>query len=420
MSELPLGWIQTTIGEIARIETGSTPPKRNAEYYSREICFFKPGDLDIGGTVSLSEDMVSKTGAAAGRLLPPRTLLVTCIGNLGKSALTEAPSICNQQINAVLPTPVAEPEYLYYWSRTIRSWLEEHSSATTVSIINKGRFSEAPIQIAPLAEQRRIITKIEGICTKSRRARDQLDRVPRLVEKYKQAILAAAFRGNLTRGWRGNSNANWKEVKPKELFEWSSGKNLPAKRQANGNIPVIGGNGVSGCHDTALIDFPTLVVGRVGAQCGNVHRSDGPAWVTDNAIYAKSISQSVDLDFAVYFFRVANLNSLAGGTGQPYVNQTILNDLDMPLPSTEEQREIVRCIQRALTWIDRLASEAGNARKLIDYLDRAVLTKAFQGELVPQNPSDEPASVLLERIRAERKPTLSGSRAIRTAAIRKR
>ena len=200
-------------------------------------------------------------------------------------------------------------------------------------------------------------------------------------------------------------------VKPSDLFKWSSGKNLPAKGQAKGNIPVIGGNGVSGYHNTALIDFPTLVVGRVGAQCGNVHRSDGPAWITDNAIFAKSISPDVDLDFAVYFFRAADLNSLAGGTGQPYVNQTTLNDLKMRLPTIEEQREIVRLIKKASAWIDRVASETTSARNLIDHLDQAILAKAFRGELVPQDPNDEPASVLLERIKAERENRSKPNRA---------
>jgi hypothetical protein len=72
------------------------------------------------------------------------------------------------------------------------------------------------------------------------------------------------------------------------------------------------------------------------------------------------------------------------------------------VPSVERQGEIVRWIGRAFTWIERLASEATSARKLFDRLDPAVLAKAFRGELVPQDPNDEPASALLERIRAER------------------
>ena len=97
-----------------------------------------------------------------------------------------------------------------------------------------------------------------------------------------------------------------------------------------------------------------------------------------------------------------------------------MSEMPVPFTSFDEQNEIVRRIERAFAWIGRLASEASDARKLIDQLDQAILAKAFQGELVPQEPTDEPASVLLERIRAERKPTLSGSRAIRTVAIRKR
>jgi type I restriction enzyme, S subunit len=79
--------------------------------------------------------------------------------------------------------------------------------------------------------------------------------------------------------------------------------------------------------------------------------------------------------------------------------------LPIPLCAKLEQRAIVCLIENAFTWIDRLVSETTNARKLIDHLDQAILAKAFRGELVPQDPNDEPASVLLERIRAERQAT---------------
>jgi len=74
--------------------------------------------------------------------------------------------------------------------------------------------------------------------------------------------------------------------------------------------------------------------------------------------------------------------------------------LPLPICDTSEQAEIVRRIELALSWINRLAEEAANARKLIDHLNPAILGKAFRGKLVPQDPSDESASVLLERIRA--------------------
>jgi type I restriction enzyme S subunit len=84
------------------------------------------------------------------------------------------------------------------------------------------------------------------------------------------------------------------------------------------------------------------------------------------------------------------------------LSQAALRKIEVPWPSAIERQAIIHNVEAAFAWIDRLAYEATSARKLIDHLDQAVLAKAFQGELVPQDPRDEPASVLLERIRTER------------------
>lgn len=92
----------------------------------------------------------------------------------------------------------------------------------------------------------------------------------------------------------------------------------------------------------------------------------------------------------------------ATGSDLPHISGNDIATTPVPLPPPEEQHEIVRRIEAAFAWIDRLAAEAESARRLLDRLDQAVLAKAFRGELVPQDPADEPASVLLDRIRAER------------------
>ncbi|CCE11421.1 specificity determinant for hsdM and hsdR (fragment) [Bradyrhizobium sp. STM 3843] len=84
------------------------------------------------------------------------------------------------------------------------------------------------------------------------------------------------------------------------------------------------------------------------------------------------------------------------------VSQADLSGIELLIPAVEEQRVIVQLVQKAFTWVERIASETSSARKLVDYLDRAILAKAFRGELVPQDPNDEPAISLLERIKAER------------------
>jgi type I restriction enzyme S subunit len=98
--------------------------------------------------------------------------------------------------------------------------------------------------------------------------------------------------------------------------------------------------------------------------------------------------------------------------GQANVNGTKLRQLGVPVMPPEEQAEVARRIETAFTWIDRLAAEATSARKLIAHLDQANLAKAFRGELVPQDPADEPAPALVARIRAERQsPTARPQRA---------
>jgi type I restriction enzyme S subunit len=106
----------------------------------------------------------------------------------------------------------------------------------------------------------------------------------------------------------------------------------------------------------------------------------------------------------------AQIEKLIYGQGRPHLSFADLKGLRIPVIEIDNTQALVQRIDTAFGMVDRLASEAANARKLIDHLDQAVLAKAFQGQLVPQDPNDEPASVLLERIRAEReaRPTLRG------------
>jgi type I restriction enzyme S subunit len=122
-------------------------------------------------------------------------------------------------------------------------------------------------------------------------------------------------------------------------------------------------------------------------------------------------------DYVEYFIRTAkaDLEQFAPATAQKNINLEVLGSIRLPVASLHEQAEIVRRIDRAFAEIDRLTAEAAAARRLLDRLDQAVLAKAFRGELVPQDPADEPASVLLDRIRAERAAAPKAKRGRRPA-----
>ena len=97
-----------------------------------------------------------------------------------------------------------------------------------------------------------------------------------------------------------------------------------------------------------------------------------------------------------------DLEAFAPATAQKNINLEILSQVRLPIAPLKEQKEIVERFVKMSSWIDRIASETTSAQKLIDHLDRAILAKAFRGEPVQQDPSDESASLLLERIKKGR------------------
>jgi type I restriction enzyme S subunit len=120
--------------------------------------------------------------------------------------------------------------------------------------------------------------------------------------------------------------------------------------------------------------------------------------------------------FLYIFMQTIDLSPFAVATAVPSVRRGDVADLELLLPCLEEQTEIVRQVDAMTAEIDRLVAEAAAARRLLDRLDQAILAKAFRGELVQQDPADEPASVLLDRIRAERAASPAKARRGRRAA----
>jgi type I restriction enzyme, S subunit len=243
------------------------------------------------------------------------------------------------------------------------------AGGTTRQRVSGGNLKRLGLPTPPAALQYQLAAKIDHLISRSKSAQDELNHIPKLVARYKRAVLLAAISGDLTSGQRsGKRYPDWKPVNVGGLFTWASGKSLPKKAQKHGTIPVYGGNGVQGYHDKGLVDSPTLVIGRVGAQCGNVCLTSGSAWITDNAIYAHRISDEILPEFACLIFEGAGLNSLAGGSGQPYVSQTLLNKIAFRMPAVDEQRVICSIWNKCSVRIDDVEAQSARASAMLDRL----------------------------------------------------
>jgi type I restriction enzyme, S subunit len=152
--------------ELGEIITGNTPSKKVKDYYeSNDISFFKPGDLDENYILELkkSEEYISEKARGKARIIPKNSILVTCIGTIGKVGILLKEASCNQQINAIIPNKKVLPKYLAYSIFSKQKYIQKKANAPVVPIINKSDFSDIDVKICDLDTQRLIVQKLDSI-----------------------------------------------------------------------------------------------------------------------------------------------------------------------------------------------------------------------------------------------------------------
>jgi len=162
--EIPANWKWVRIGSIGITVTGGTPSKAHPAYYGGSYPFFKPSDLDAGRHITKASEYLTEAGKNVARQLQQGSILVCCIGSIGKAAIIDTDGTANQQITALTPLE-SDSDYLLYAiaSGAFQHQLEQGSRATTVSIINKSKFDNCILPLPPLAEQKRIASKLEEL-----------------------------------------------------------------------------------------------------------------------------------------------------------------------------------------------------------------------------------------------------------------
>ncbi len=388
-----------TLAEVADLIPGTTPP-REPENYGGGIPLFRPGDLGGAGPLHAARDTVTAAGARHGRLLPPGTVLVSCIGILGKVGILGCTGLTNQQITALVPRPGIVPEYLYYWAQTLRPWLHESASATTLPIVNKRRLAGVRFPLVPLSEQRRIVAKIQAAQLRHERALQALAEVPALLDELQQSVLTSAlwpasqdkamplvplgavadlqvgyaFRS----GWFAPTGVRLLRginVAPGAV-NWTRSAYLPESRAAQyAAYALAPGDVVIGLDRPVIAaglrvarieaaDLPALLVQRVGRL---TPRPSGP--------------EAIDRDYLLLCLRSDSLRQHLArcltGTQLPHLRPAELTSALLPLPPLPEQRRIVR--QAAAAWcrIAATAAETRAAKAQLDELWRMLLHRAF-------------------------------------------
>ncbi len=180
-----MSWPLVTIKSVATVTTGKTPSTKVAEYFGGSIPFITPAELGVTATVLSSKQTLTEAGAAKIKLVPKNSVLVCCIGSLGKLAIADRELGTNQQINSVtFDESKVYPKYGYYALSLLKPILESMAPATTVAIVNKSKFEALNIPLPPLEEQKRIaaiLDKADAIRQKRQQAIELADEFLRSV-----------------------------------------------------------------------------------------------------------------------------------------------------------------------------------------------------------------------------------------------
>lgn len=188
------------VKDVGDLVTGSTPSTNHSEYYGKDYPFYKPTDLNAGYMTYKAARYVSVQGFEISRQLPAKSILVTCIGaTIGKTGLIRQTGICNQQINAIIPSEEYIPEFVYFYviSPRFQNSIKTNASATTLPILNKRSFEQLPFVYCSLLEQKAIVTKIETAFSAADKAEKAISAALEQAKQLKQSILKRAFEGKL-------------------------------------------------------------------------------------------------------------------------------------------------------------------------------------------------------------------------------
>nr|WP_260215088.1 restriction endonuclease subunit S [Xanthomonas cannabis] len=296
--------------------------------------------------------------------------------------------------------------------------------------LTQANMRRIPLRIPPHAEQKRIAQKLDGLLAQVDTLKARIDAIPALLRRFRQAVLAAATSGQPTEKPITQDGTTWKlttigEVCSGSFYGPRFGKTEYTESEEG--IPTIRTTDMT--DDGRIIISPAtprvlvptekrskflakkgdLLVTRTGS-IGVMAVFDGDYEAIPSAYLIRFRFKPEIVPRYVFFCLMsprgqASLGLSATAITQPNINAEAVKAIEIRIPSIEEQTKIICRVEQLFAYADQLEAKVVAAQQRIDALTQSLLAKAFLGELVPQDPTEEPASVLLERIRAQRAAT---------------
>ena len=425
MSNLPENWIETEIGGLCSLKNGRA---------------FKPNEWQTSGLPIVRIQNLNNPASAFNHFqgevdernrLRGGELLFAWSGTPGTSfgahVWRGGDAVLNQHIFRVDFDEALLDKRLFRSAinQKLSELIDVAHGGVGLRHVTKGVFERTLVALPPRPEQTRIANQLDTLLTRVQACNDRFDAIPALLKRFRQTVLDAAVSGSLTHSWRVERNAaDWSATtvasicQRRRVITYGVVKlgdvvpnGTPCLRTSNVRWLRFELDGMKHIAPSLSAEYSRTIL-RGGEVLVNVRGTLGGVAVAGNEMVGWNISREVAVlpvdqsivspHFAAYWVASdASQKWLAGmekGIAYVGINIEDLRNLPIRLPSLPEQAEIVSRVEALFAMADRIEARCTAARTQAQRLTPLVLAKAFRGELVPQDPTDEPASALLARV----------------------
>ena len=331
------GWEIKKLGEVCETSSGGTPSKTHKEYYEGgNIPWLRSGEVSQG-LIYDTELYITEEGLknSSAKIFPIDTVVIAMYGaTVGQVGILKRAMPTNQAVCGIFPTTTFEPLFLVYYLKAKKPYYLSMAAGGAQPNISQQIIRDTYIPIPSREEQERIVAELDCLSGVIEKKREQLKELDALA----QSIFYQMFGDPII------NEKGWDVKKFEDCYKLASGNGLSAKQIIDGDYPVYGGNGIVGYHHEYNLDGNNIIIGRVGALCGNVRNIEGKAFITDNAFI---LTKKIDNDnvFLLHLLRIHNLRKYAREAMQPVISNAGLKNIDIIITPIALQYEFADKIE---------------------------------------------------------------------------
>lgn len=417
-NNLPENWVLTTIGEIGIVVSGGTPSTRQPEFWGGDIAWITPADLSNykDKYIQHGQRNITKIGLenSSAKLLPKGSILFSSRAPIGYTVVAKNELATNQGFKNLILTNSGFADYIFYYLKHSKQLAESYASGTTFMELSATKFSQIPFPLPPLAEQHRIVEKIEEFFSELDKAQESLLNAQKQLEIYRQVVLKDAFEGYpvillkeltelITKGaspkWQG---INYTDDESQILFITSTNVLSNYLKLSKQFVEKE----FNKKQKRSILKKGDVLLNIVGASIGraayyyydfeaNINQAVCLIRPKENINY-KYLTYYLNSPNAIKYYKIREVN-----VARANISLKDVSEIQIPITSIALQEQIVQEIEYRFTLIENLENSIIDNLKRIEIFRQTILQKAFSGNLVPQYASDGLASELLQRITKE-------------------